>query len=302
MPETAPTTRVIPFNLNDQFKPIDNIRSLLFFIVRDNINDELLKASLDKLIRQHVPILGARIHRNKKSHFLEYHLTEPFPKNHTLFDWSTSSKDTTLEAAGLLSESPPSASCPSFGPLPITGIEAAIIPQDWPIGRKDEKPNCPLLLVHVAKFINGTALALNLPHCVSDQMGYGSLVRAWLQVATGQEPSRFLELPPGALDGNPKLPRKELKVKGQYRLKRRRENITGVMGMIPEVMVNKKEIRRVLFLPTSLVDSLRTRFNDRMKEAGGEHVSLTNGDVISALLFKVWFARTCENTIANLSS
>lgn len=129
-------------------------------------------------------------------------------------------------------------------------------------------------------------------------MGYGSLVRTWLQVAAGKEPTQFLELPPGALDGSQKLPRKELRVKGRYRLKRRRETVTGVMGMIPEVMVNKKEIRRVLFLPVKSVDNLRTRFNGKMKRAGERDLSFTNGDVISALLLKVCYAGTCKKKTA----
>lgn len=283
---TGHNIKVIPLGLNDQFKPMDNIRSLLFFLFHDPLNHEVLKSSLDTLIRKHLPMLGARLHRNKSTKYLEYHLPQPFPENYILFDWSTSTRDTTLEAANLIPQSAPAETSPSFGPLSIPEIEARITPQGWPVLRKDEKPGCPLLLVHIVKYTNGTVLALNLPHSVGDQMGFGSVVKAWLQVASGQEPTPFLELDAGSLDGDPNLSRKELKVKGRYRLKGKRDTLGGVMGMVPELMVNKKEIRRVLYLPTTLIDNLRTKFNHKIKESG-KQLTLTNGDVISALLLKV---------------
>jgi hypothetical protein len=52
----------------------------------------------------------------------------------------------------------------------------AWIPSSWPKEHKFEQPNTPLILVHISKYADATAVALNLPHAFSDQMGFGSMI------------------------------------------------------------------------------------------------------------------------------
>ena len=287
MADAKPTMQSIALSFRDQFKPMDNIRSLLFFVIHGTLRSDLLGTSLDSLIRQHLPILGARLHRDPKTNFLEYRLPQPFPEDYQLFSWSESRHNATLEAAGIVPQVlPPDSSRPSFGPLSVPEIEARVIPPEWPTQRNFETPDCPLLLVHIAYYTNGSILALNLPHAVADQLGYGSMVRAWLQVAAGANPAPFLELSKGELDGDASLPKGQLKLKGQYRLASRTDKIGGAAGLIPDMIRNKEEIRRVLFFPQEVVERLRGQFNDKLQQEKPQML-VTNGDVVSALLFKV---------------
>ncbi|KAF9874269.1 MFS monocarboxylate [Colletotrichum karsti] len=288
--ECSPGTQVIPLEPKDQWKPIDEIRSLVFFVLRHSVNEEKLRSSLDDLIRNHLPILGARVRSAGKGSGLAYHVPAGFPSDKPLFGWSSRSVPTTFAASQLL----PSSKTESIEKVTwgksVVELEEEWTPASWPRSRLDDGPDTPTLLVHLTHYEDDTVVSTNLPHAVVDQMGYASFVRAWLQLATGSQPPEFLELKPGALDGARDLSKKQLRQKGTYRLKTRDERIRILLGFIPELIREpaQDESRRLLILPETLITKLRNKHQETIDaKYGPKHARLTNGDVISALLLKL---------------
>ncbi|KAL6854500.1 hypothetical protein J3F83DRAFT_484826 [Trichoderma novae-zelandiae] len=276
--------KIIPLSAKDQWRPINNIRSLLFIVVRDILDANFMKTALDKLIRQHIPLLGARI-KTREDGWLEYHLTTPFPANHKLFGWSTTTVSTTLEQTNLVPEHNPQR---GITILPdVTALEPRWIPAHWPILRCQDTPDTPLLLVHLTCYTNATVVATNLPHCVSDQMGYGSVLNAWIDIMKGREPLPFIDIPPDGLDGDKDISTKELFRKYTYRLRTKRERTEVLMGIVPELVVRSKETRCILFLPVDVVTGLRDRWRKELKgKYGAEATDITNGDVVVGIIAK----------------
>ncbi|KAL7942865.1 hypothetical protein V8C42DRAFT_347358 [Trichoderma barbatum] len=277
--------QIIPLSAKDQWRPLVRIRSLLFIVVRDVLDGEFMRVSLDKLIRNHIPLLGARIQPSGVDGLLQYHLTSPFPDNHEIFRWSVSNVASTLEEANLL---PEHNSQKSITILPdIDALEPRWIPADWPVTRSQEKPDTPLLLVHLTYYTNATVVTLNLPHCVSDQMGYGSVINSWIDLMKGKEPLPFIELPEDGLDGDKDITIKELYKKYEFRLRTKRERAEVIIGLIPELVVRSKETRCILFLPVGIVQGLRDRWRKELKgKHGSDAANITNGDVVVGIVAK----------------
>ena len=294
MAHPAPS-KVIPLDPIDQWRPINNIRSLLFFIVPKLLDENLLRASLDGLIRYHIPILGARIKASGIKGSLEYHLPEPFPDGYSLFRWSKSSVSSTLAATQLLPVVDNPKCIVTWGPS-IARLEDAWSPSDWPTERKYEDPDTPLLLVHITSYVDTTVIATNLPHAVSDQMGYASMIEAWLQVAGGEDPVQFLQQRQDMLRGGYDLPVQELRKKGHFRLATKHEQFRTLLGLLPELIRQPKEERRLMLLSGPLITRLRDRNNAILAARHGpESPLLTNGDVISSILLKVRVAITFQS-------
>ncbi|KAJ5135663.1 BCL5p [Penicillium bovifimosum] len=286
MENGSESSRLIPLEPIDQWVPINNVRSILFMVIREILNEEAMRDALGHLIRDHLPILGARLEANSTNGDLAYRLPDSFTADYKLFQWSNQIVDSSLAAANLLPESPQADSGPFYGPWSVPELEDKWTPSTWPKERKFEEPDTPLLLVHIVKYTDATVVTLSLPHAVSDQMGFASLITAWLQIIKGETPAEFLQLRPGALDG-PKLSKKELRRKGTYRIMNNLEKTRYIMGLLPDLILNPEETRRMLFLPVKLVESLRDRHTQALKsEFGEDTVPLTSGDIVTALLTK----------------
>ncbi|RFU81818.1 hypothetical protein TARUN_409 [Trichoderma arundinaceum] len=277
--------KIIPLSAKDQAKPVNNIRTLLFIVVRDILDGEFMKASLDKLIRTHIPLLGARIKPSGPDGFLQYHSILPFPDNYEIFRWSVSNVSSTLGEANLV---PEQNSQKGITILPdVTVSERWWTPADWPIVLSDEKPDTPLLLVHLTYYTDATVITLSLPHSVCDQMGFGSVVNSWIDVMKGKEPLPFIDLPEGALDGDKSISKKELHKKYEYRLKTKAERAEVLMGLVPELIVRSKETRCIFYMPVGIVNGLRDRWREELKgKHGSEAVDISNGDVLVGVLVK----------------
>jgi len=126
------------------------------------------------------------------------------------------------------------------------------------VERKFDKPDTPLLSVHLTRYTNSTVVAMNLPHAVADQMGFGSLIKAWLLVYRGEQPPPFLDLSQGQLDGPKNVSSKDMRTKGKYRLVSRKEKLEINLGLMLHLMPPSKEERRTLFFPTALINGYET--------------------------------------------
>ena len=284
-----PEGKVIPLSFRDQWNPISNIRSLLFLIVREVLDEQLMKDALDKLIREHLPILGARIDASGPDGSLEYHLPHTFPEGYRLFEWSSKVVNKTFAEANVLPPVGKLDKIATFFPS-IPEMEAQWTPEAWPRERKDEVPDCAILLVHITHYKDATVVSTNLPHAVADQKGYASLIEAWIEVMKGREPAEFMELRDDELQGAD-LPISELKKKepkGLYRITNKKERAQVALGFALDVIPQPKETRRTLLFSDAMVKNLRDKFNAEIKDKDGEGaMTLTNGDVITAVLIKV---------------
>lgn len=292
--------RTIPLEPIDQWMPIDNIRTLVFLVVRATLDEEAMRSALDRLIRNHLPILGARLEDVSNKGNLAYHLPTPFPPDYQLFHWSSDTIDSALADAQLLPKETLADCDILHGPCSIPELEGVWTPSTWPKERKFEGPDTPLLLVHITRYADATVVALNLPHAVTDQMGFGSLITAWMQLVKGEDPAEFLELKPGMLHGLENLEKKELWRKNTFRMMTKSERVRAVMNFMPDLILNPKEVRRLLFLPIKLIESLRDRHTKALKARYGEETpALTSNDIITTLLFKLaYLGRKSARTVA----
>ncbi|KAJ5921455.1 BCL5p [Penicillium verhagenii] len=277
---------IIPLDGKDQIEPLDIIRSLVFFSVGSPLDDGKMRDALDQLIKKHLPILGARIKSTGKVNKLAYHCPTRFPDDYILFEWTSACVDSNLDDAQLLPEKPAGSAAPFFGPCNIPELELKWTPKDWPRDRRD--PNTPLLLVHNTYYRDATVVALSIPHCVSDQMGIASLVKAWLQVMQGLEPDTFIELSSKDLIGKNKPSPQELPPGNRQRIMTGLEKNTSLVCPISELIRHPKEMRRLLVLPESLIHNLRKRISHDLKAKYGEDSqSPSNGDVVIAIATKL---------------
>lgn len=270
----------------DRFPPVDNIRNRMFFVVRETLRKDLMRDALGELIRHHLPILGARIEKDETG-LLVYRMPSTFSDGYKLFEWSENSIDSTLESTQLLPTSLPHDGSPTFGSLSVQDMENKWTPSDWPVERQFEKEDTPLLLAHITSYADATVVALSLPHIVSDGMGFGSLVTAWLQVMDGQTPAPFLNLKPGTLNGPDDISREELRRKKKFRVTSKAETAAALLGFLPDLVKHPQEVRRILFLPSTLVTDLRNRHNNDLKARYGKNTpALSDGDILIGILAK----------------
>ncbi|KAJ5212374.1 BCL5p [Penicillium cinerascens] len=273
--------KVIPLEPVDQWTPIDKIRTFVFLVVHEILDGEAMRAALDRLIRNHLPILGARLDVSKNKD-LAYRLPKTFPLDYRLFQWSTRTVESSLAKAQLLPDVSQGDCDILHGPCSIPELEGVWTPSTWPTEWKFEGPDMPFLLVHVTKFADATVVALNIPHSVTDQMGVGSLITAWMQVVKGETPAEFLQLEPGALDGLKNPSEELLRKKNDFRVMRKSERFKALLNHVPELILYPKE-------------TLKAKY-------GEETPPLTSGDIITAILVKLAFLGRKSSRIVAISS
>ncbi|KAK6444702.1 hypothetical protein FP744_10000950 [Trichoderma asperellum] len=285
--QTKPSSeKVIPLSAKDQWRPISNIRSLAFIVVRDILDGEFMKESLEKLVKEHIPLLSSRIKPSRTDGWLQYHLTSPLPDNYDIFGWSVSNVGTTIGESKLV---PEKSSQKGITILPdVTALESCWIPADWPILRNQDKPETPLLLVHLTYYTDATIVAVSLPHCVSDQLGLGSVISSWTDLMQDKELVPFIDLPEGALEGDKTISKKELHKKYEFRLKTKADRAGVLMGIVPELVRRSKETRCTLYFPVEVINGIRDRWQKEIQaKFGAEAANITNGDAIAGIVIKL---------------
>ncbi|KAL7922207.1 hypothetical protein ACQKWADRAFT_327262 [Trichoderma austrokoningii] len=284
--ETKSSEKIIPLCAKDQWRPINNIRSLAFIVVREILDGDFMKESLDKLITEHIPLLSSRIKPSDKDGWLQYHLISPLPKDYKKFGWSVSNVGSTFAESKLLPEQD---SQNGIAILPdVTTLESCWIPADWPILRNQDRPETPFLLVHLTYYTDATIIAISIPHCVSDQLGLGSILISWTDIMRGKAPSPFINLPEDALEGDMTISKKELHKKYELRLKTKADRAGVLMGIVPELVIYPKETRCTLYFPVELIAGIRDRWQKEIQaKFGTKAANITNGDTIAGIIIKL---------------
>ncbi|KAF5252568.1 hypothetical protein FANTH_2462 [Fusarium anthophilum] len=279
---------IIPVSWSDQPNPIPNLRTRTFFITDHPLDEQILKNALDKLIRNHWRKLGARLFPSRGDTRLEYHLPHVFPDGYELFKWSSVSAGYSYGETYELSKILHPGDCVAFLPNMET-IDARLRPKDWPYERKDEPPNSPLLYIHLTKFSDGAAHAMSVPHVFADQGGLANIVRAWLTVIEGKLPPEMTGYKDDVLGGE-KLSNIEVKQSeriGRMRIRSKKDQALVIGRIALDLLKDKKEESRLVFLPIQVVQNLRDKARERLD---GKHVlasEISNGDIITAIFTKL---------------
>lgn len=283
---------VISVPLTDQLKPINNLRVRTFFILNDRLDDEILRTALDRLIRDHWRKLGARL-VTKKDGFLEYHLPGTFDEKYRLFDWSTQEYEHSIDKILSLPKATPPEEGVSLLP-PLSGFESQIVPTHWPHSRSREKPDAPLLYIHLSLFTDATIVGTSCPHVVGDQLGLANILRAWLGIIKGETPPPMLGYDKDVLVSEKSYDEYEAKDvvrKGKMRVRRRMEYPFVILGFIPELVLQRKEKTWTVFLPQPLLQLLRERYVKELREKYGADPGISLGDIVTGIILKVSFHR-----------
>ncbi|KAF5557572.1 hypothetical protein FPHYL_7659 [Fusarium phyllophilum] len=279
---------IIPVSWSDQPNPIPNLRARTFFITDHPLEEQILKNGLNKLIRNHWRKLGACIFPSRGDTRLEYHLPHVFPDDYELFKWSSVSASysygETYELSKILHPGDGVAFLPN-----METIDARLRPQDWPHERNDEAPNSPLLYVHLTKFSDGAVLAISLPHVFADQGGLANIVKAWLSVIEGKMPPEMTGYRNNVLGGEKIsiIEGSRGNRSGRMRIRSMKEQALAIGRIALDLLKDKKEESRLLFLPIQVVQSLRDKARERLD---GKHFlasEISNGDIITAIFTKL---------------
>ncbi|KAI1855917.1 hypothetical protein JX265_012000 [Neoarthrinium moseri] len=293
---------VIQIPFENQIKPLHNIRTRTFFVLNDGLDEGLLKDGLDRLIREHWRKLGSRIVHRPKDGRLEYHLPLAFDHKHELYRWSSRNDHRSL------SEATPSlqalATEKTISILPsISSVDELFRPADWPLERKDEPPNAPLLFVHLTFFADATVVAISCPHVLADQFGLANIVKAWLGVIEGKTPPPMVGHDEDVLAKRPysDYPKREVVRKGKMRVRRRGEYMFVLLGFMSEFVFHRREESHMVFFPLPLVNFLRARHSKSLEEKYGTSPGLSSGDIISAILLKFSRMHDKKSRVMSLS-
>ncbi|CAK7200044.1 hypothetical protein SEUCBS139899_002732 [Sporothrix eucalyptigena] len=279
--------------LTDQHRPIPNIRTRTFFIVKARLDADAMKTALDTLIRDHWRKLGGRLHLNTSTGFYEYHVPQTFKpaSEYELFRWSTSTKTGLIDAAvPKLMKTPGPEDCEgtsgvAFLPA-VTDYDHEFRPDSWPYHLEDDPADTPILFFHLTFYDDATVVAISLPHVVGDQLGTASLMRGWMNVLAGKAPPPMMDedpLPHGREWSQ--LSKEEARKKGAMHVRSSGEYIFVILGFIPDMVFHKEEANHIMFIPMALVKSLRARFHKELEANGGDP-GISDNDVITAVMCK----------------
>ncbi|KAG5918834.1 hypothetical protein E4U42_006722 [Claviceps africana] len=280
---------VIPCTFADLGISMTNIRTRTFFIVKECLDEDALRTSLDCLIRNHWRKLGGRLVARKDGH-LEYHIPKTFDQDYALFNWSAQEHHQSIEKVASAIRSPPLDKGPQFLPS-LSIIDSWFRPADWPYDRRDGPPDAPMLYVHVSLFDDATVITIGHPHSLADQMGLANIIKAWMGLIEGKEPPAFVgyegnDLLPGSDKTYKDYPKSEIFRKGQQRIYRTGERPLVLLPLLPDLLLRKEE-SHLLFLPLQLVGALRDKWSASLAEEHDDFTRISDGDVIVALLSKL---------------
>jgi hypothetical protein len=280
---------IIPIPLNDQQIPLSTIRICTYFIVGAQLDEGLLQASLDELIRHHWRKLGARV-ANGTSGWLEYHLPRKFDDSYALFNWSSTDNGALMADAAPILAQITKPSIDSVGFLPgVSEVESLLRPEHWPLNREDEPRNSPMFYVHLSKFADATVIGVSFPHLFGDQLGLSNIMKAWLGVAAGQAPPPMVGCDEDVLPQREfsSFLKQEIQRTGMMRVRWPMEYYLVILGLILELVFNPKEMRHTVFFPRWLVDMVHKQSSRVSKQEPGMEYKLTRGDIITAIVIKV---------------
>jgi hypothetical protein len=279
---------IVPISFIDQLIPVHHIRTRTHFIVREHLDVELLRQSLDKLIRGHWRLLGARIATDPENEELVYHLPKVFEDGYSLFGWSSEEVDKPIDDAVPALKRP---AAEGVAILPkMDKIGPCFEPADWPTHRRHDTPDSPMIYVHVQSYSDATVVSINFLHVLADQLGLVNIMKAWLGLAGGKEPPPMVGFDKDMFQPKRQFSdyaKSEIERKGMIKLKSPVDSKLVILGLIPEFVYHPRETRRSLFFPLELVTSLRERCAETLRNKYKTDNGISNGDVLTAILTKV---------------
>jgi hypothetical protein len=135
-----------------------------------------------------------------------------------------------------------------------------------------------------------TVIAISFPHTVGDQYGMANIMKAWLDMTKGEAPPAMVGFNEDVIPKGKEYSeyqKKEIVRKGRLRVRRIGEHTLVFLGVIPDLILRPKEVQHSLFVPVSVVESLKERHTKALKEKYGTDPGLTNGDILTGVITKV---------------
>jgi hypothetical protein len=279
---------VIPISFIDQLRPVPSIRTRTHFIVREHLDVELLRQSLDKLVRDHWRLLGARLATNSQNGELVYHLPKVFEDGYSLFGWSSEEVDKPIDDAVPALRRP---AAEGVVLLPrMDEIGACFEPADWPTHRRHDRPDSPMIFVHVQSYADATVVSINFLHVLADQLGLVNIMKAWLGLAGGKEPPPMIGFDKDMFQPKRQFSdyaKNEISRKGMIKFKSPVDSKLVVLGLIPEFVYHPRERRHSVFFPLELIASLRETCAETLRNKYKTDNGISNADILTAILAKV---------------
>ena len=286
-----PATDVADLPITDHHLPLPNIRTRTCFVVKARLDEDAMKNALDTLIREHWRRLGARLHLNTATGLYQYHTPQTFQPGYELFTWSTATKAGSINAAApKLMNKPLPEDCEgesgvAFLPC-TTAYDAEFHPSWWPYEYSDTPADMPMMYFHLTFYDDATVIAINVPHLISDQLGLVSMVRGWMGVLDGKTPPSLMEDDPlpASLKWSEMSNEDKHGQKGQLHVRGFGEYFFVAITFVPE-MIRQTEKDYTIFLPMTLVKSVRGRIEEEL-EANGNKSTISDQDVLTAIMTK----------------
>lgn len=152
--------------------------------------------------------------------------------------------------------------------------------------------------VHITFFKDVTCIGFSLPHCFADINGVGIIMSNWCSIMKGENLPR-LPSPTDHRDkladvGSPYPSNKKgvqafrAKMQGSLQVWNLAQKMRFYSSVLPEVIFHSKEEVRLIFVPLSLIEKLRSStMNAQSNPTSAKKVFVSENDILTALLAKV---------------
>ncbi|KXH36172.1 ankyrin-2 ankyrin [Colletotrichum simmondsii] len=299
-PATVATDTIIPMNPNDDTALNRGI--VMGFMMRfDNVLDpERLHSSLTKLLgREGWRKLGARLRLNQSQKKLEYHVPELYNSERPAIAYSHQRHDCSIKHDPLASRLPKATSRPAVIGTPPEKFQDLMRRSDGPKSMQDYiYRDEPQLSLHIVSFDDATLVSLTWLHTLWDGIGRQELLTAWTAILEGRDDDvktfhGFDTDPLTELGTNPTEPfvlaDQRLSVWGLARI---------VLGYVWDILRHPFEESRIACIPAAYIETLKKKVNQELSEqsAGPEKLFASEGDIVTALIGRLWSQHLPANT------
>ncbi|KAG7046645.1 ankyrin-2 ankyrin [Colletotrichum scovillei] len=298
-PATVATDTIIPLNPNDDTALNRGI--VMGFMMRfDNVlNPERLHSSLTKLLgREGWRKLGARLRLNSQKK-LEYHVPQLYNSERPAIAYSHQTHDCSIKHNPLASQLPKATSRPAVIGTPPEKFQDLMRRSDGPKSMQDYiYRDEPQLSLHIVSFDDATLVSLTWLHTLWDGIGRQELLTAWTAILEGRDDDvkafhGFGTDPLTELGTNPTEPfvlaDQRLSVWGLARI---------VLGYVWDILRHPFEESRIACIPAAYIETLKKKVNQELSEqsAGPEKLFASEGDIVTALVGRLWSQHLPANT------
>ncbi|KAL7928930.1 hypothetical protein V8C35DRAFT_284815 [Trichoderma chlorosporum] len=283
-PAKVPTDIIVPFRFFDDTPLWKAFVLYSMFVFDDVLNVEMLRDSLEKLVRHDGWYrLGARLRKDNQGH-LEYHVPIEFTEERRAITYTHIAHKTSAADHPIASKIPNSSAQPAVVCDPDSFREL-FCPEGGPISLEDYlNRDIPQLGLHIVSFEDKTLIIIYWPHTLMDALGKKALLDAWVLMLQGR--SDEIVAPQGG--ENDPLANLGKSPTEAHKLATRRLSMFGLAqyGISNVLDLFRTQENRMVCVPGSYVEKLRQEAIDELAADNTEKPFLSEGDILCA-----WWTR-----------